>query len=188
MAKITITNVLTKVISDATGVEAVISPTGITKPCTPIQEYVGDMATIVNGTLLIPAYNKVQMLSIPFGAMFTFEATDAREINYWENMKVSGAKIVVDQAAQTEEITTGLTPVNAWVFTRVSIVNTAEQGETPVYAPAFAANTFYAPSADGGEPAQNAEPIADDTGWGTTVTTVYTRKANVLPTNDKQGE
>ena len=188
MAKITITNVLTKVISDATGVEAVISPTGITKPCTPIQEYVGDMATVVNGTLLIPAYNKVQTLSIPFGAKFTFEATDAKEINYWENMKVNGAKIEVDQAAQTTDITTGLTPVNAWVFTRVSIVNTAEQGETPVYKPAFAANTFFAPAENGGEPAQDASAIANDTGWGTTVTTVYTRKKNVLPTNDKQGE
>ena len=57
MATVKITNTLTTVIADATGIEAVISPTGITKPCTPVQEYVGDMATIVDGTLLIPAHN-----------------------------------------------------------------------------------------------------------------------------------
>lgn len=176
MAKITITNVLTKVISDATGVEAVISPTGITKPCTPIQEYVGDMATIVNGTLLIPAYNKVQMLSIPFGAKFTFDATDAREINYWENMKVDGAEIEVDPAGEAES--TGLSLVEPYTYTAVVFSGTGSV-EDP-YVPAFEANKYYKIEAD------EYVVVSNDTGWGTEE--VYTRKANVLPTNDKQGE
>lgn len=177
MAKITITNVLTKVISDATGVEAVISPTGITKPCTPIQEYVGDMATIVNGTLLIPAYNKVQMLSIPFGAKFTFDATDAREINYWENIKVNGAKIEVDQAGQAGS--TGLSLVEPYTYT--AVVFSGSGTEEDPYVPAFAANTFYKVESN------NYVVVSSQPGdWGTG--TYYTRKENKLPTNDKQGE
>lgn len=177
MAKITITNVLTKVISDATGVEAVISPTGITKPCTPIQEYVGDMATIVNGTLLIPAYNKVQMLSIPFGAKFTFDATDAREINYWENMKVNGAEIEVDQAGQAES--TGLSLVEEYTYTKVVFSGTGTEQDP--YVPAFAASTFY--KVEGNAYVLVSSAPED---WGTG--DYYTRKKNVLPTNDKQGE
>lgn len=177
MAKITITNVLTKVISDATGVEAVISPTGITKPCTPIQEYVGDMATIVNGTLLIPAYNKVQMLSIPFGAKFTFDATDAKEINYWENMKVNGAEIEVDQAGEAGS--TGLSLVEEYTYTKV--VFSGAGTEQDPYKPAFAASTFY--KVEGNAYVVVSSKPED---WGTG--DYYTRKKNVLPTNDKQGE
>ena len=173
-----ITNILTTTISDATGVEAVISPTGITKPCTPIQEYVSDMATIVDGTLLVPAYNKVQMLSIPFGAYTEFEVTDPKEVNYWENIKVDGAKI---------EVTDGnLAPSVEYTFTKVTI--TGSGTEQDPYVPAYAADTYFAPSEGGGEPAQDATAIASDTGWGTTVTTVYTRKKNVLPTNNVDGE
>ena len=172
MAKITITNVLTKVISDATGVEAVISPTGITKPCTPIQEYVGDMATIVNGTLLIPAYNKVQMLSIPFGAKMTLaDVTDPREINYWENMKVDGAKIEVEGGI--------LEMVEPYTYT--AVVFSGSGTEQDPYVPAFAANTFYKVE-DNDYVVVSSQP--DD--WGTG--TYYTRKENKLPTNDKQGE
>lgn len=178
MAKITITNVLTKVISDATGVEAVISPTGITKPCTPIQEYVGDMATIVNGTLLIPAYNKVQMLSIPFGAKMTLDnVTDPREINYWENMKVNGAEIEVEDGI--------LEPVKEYTYTILSS-DTAPKNWG-------AASTFY--TVDDQE--EDGYKVVTFTGEGTTESpyvpayaknTYYTRKKNVLPTNDKQGE
>ena len=171
MATITITNVLTKVISDATGVEAVISPTGITKPCTPIQEYVGDMATIVNGTLLIPAYNKVQMLSIPFGAKMTLEdVTDPREINYWENMKVDGAKIEVEGGI--------LEMVEPYTYTKVVFSGTGTEQDP--YVPAFAADTFYKVEDN------DYVVVSNDTNWGTEE--VYTRKANVVPTNDKQGE
>lgn len=174
MATIRITNTLTTVIAGATGVEAVISPTGITKPCTPIQEYVGDMATIVDGTLLIPAYNKVQMLSIPFGAYTEFEVTDPKEINYWENIKVDGAKVEVAEG--------NLAPSVKYTFTKVDITG-AGTSEDP-YVPAFAENKYYAPAEGGGEPAQNATAIANNSGWGTTTKVVYTRKENVLPTNN----
>ena len=170
MATITITNVLTKVISDATGVEAVISPTGITKPCTPIQEYVGDMATIVDGTLLIPAYNKVQMLSIPFGAKTTFEVTDPKEINYWENIKVDGAKV---------EVQTGnIALVEEYTYTAVTF--TGKGTEESPYAPAFADNTFY--QLKGKKYEVLSSPAPGD--WGTAANKYFTRKANTLPTNN----
>ena len=179
-ATVKITNTLTKVIADATGIEAVISPTGIPTPCTPVQSYIADMATITSGTLLIPAYNKVQMLSIPFGAYTTFTVEDDNEINYWENIKVDGAKVEV-----TVDDDEGIKPVNQYVFTKVVITGTGTE-EDP-YVPAYAAGTYYAPGANGGEPAQDATAIASATGWGETVTTVYTRKPNILPTNDVQG-
>ena len=136
------------------------------------------MVTIIDGTLFIPAYNKFQQLSIPFGAKTTFEVTNPDEVNYWENIKVNGAKV---------EVTNGLiTPVNEWTYTAVTIVNTGTT-EAPVYSPAYAANTYYAPAKDGGEPAQDATAIASDTGWGTTVTKVYTRAKTQLPTNDVVG-
>ena len=179
MATVKITNILTKVIADGNETFAVISPTGIPTPCTPVQEYISDMVTIIDGTLFIPAYNKFQKLSIPFGAYTQFTVTNPEEVNYWENIKVDGAKV---------EVTDGnLAPSVEYTFTKVTITNTGTEQE-PVYSPAFAANTYFAPGADGGEPAQDAKPIADNTGWGTTVTVVYTREKNTLPTNNVDGE
>ena len=173
--KVTITNTLTKVIGASEGRPTFISPSGVTVPCTPIQEYISDMVTLTDGTLCIPAYNKVQSIKVPFGAYTEFEVADANEINYWENIKVNGAKV---------EVTDGnLAPVNTYVFTKVDIVDKGESAD-PRYVPAFAASTYYAPAANGGEPAQDASAIANDTGWGTTVTTVYTRAKTVLPTNN----
>lgn len=173
MATITITNVLTKVISDATGVEAVISPTGITKPCTPIQEYVGDMATIVDGTLLIPAYNKVQMLSIPFGAKTSFDVTDPKEINYWENIKVDGAKVEVQSG--------NIALVEEYTYTAVTF--TGDGSKEHPYAPAYAANTFY--QLQGKEyVVLSSEPDSKPADWGTAANKYFTRKANKLPTNN----
>lgn len=167
--KVKITNTLTTVIAGATGVEAVISPTGITKPCTPIQEYVGDMATIVDGTLLIPAYNKVQMLSIPFGAYTEFTVEDPKEINYWENIKVDGAKV---------EVTDGnIALVEPYTYTAVTFSGTGTE-EDP-YVPAFAANTFYKV-----EGANYVLVDAQPEDWGTAVDKYFTRKKNVLPTNN----
>lgn len=169
MATVKITNTLTTVIADATGIEAVISPTGITKPCTPVQEYVGDMATIVDGTLLIPAYNKVQMLSIPVGAYTQFEVTDPKEINYWENIKVEGAKV---------EVTDGnIALVEPYTYTAVTFSGTGTE-EDP-YVPAFAADTFYKVESDD-YVVLSTEP--ED--WGTAVDKYFTQKENVLPTNN----
>lgn len=150
MATVKITNTLTTVIADATGIEAVISPTGITKPCTPVQEYVGDMATIVDGTLLIPAYNKVQMLSVPVGSYISFDVTEPKEINYWENIHVEGAKITVTNGITTfvPVVTyTLLTEQPAdWAknyknyFTKSGDEYTAVTGDT---APEFADGTYY---------------------------------------------
>ena len=154
MATVKITNTLTTVIADATG---------ITKPCTPVQEYVGDMATIVDGTLLIPAYNKVQMLSIPVGAYTQFEVTDPKEINYWENIKVEGAKV---------EVTDGnIALVEPYTYTAVTFSGTGTE-EDP-YVPAFAADTFYKVESDD-YVVLSTEP--ED--WGTAVDKYFTQKEN----------
>ena len=178
MATVKITNTLTKVIGAGEGRPTFISPSGVTVPCTPIQEYISDMVTIDDGTLYIPAYNKVQMLQIPYGAFTQFEVTDAKELNYWENIKVDGAKVEVTLGENE-----GLQPVLKYVFTKVTIVDKGESAD-PRYVPEFKADTYYAPAEGGGEPAQDATAIADNTGWGTDVTVVYTRANNVLPTND----
>lgn len=100
--KVTITNTLTNVISGGTGVEAVISPTGIPTPGTPVQEYVSDMVTITDGTLKVPAYNKVQHLYIPMGESLEFEITDYKEINYYKNLVIDGATIEVAESNEEE--------------------------------------------------------------------------------------
>lgn len=157
MATVKITNTLTKVIGAGEGRPTFISPSGVTVPCTPIQEYISDMVTIDDGTLYIPAYNKVQMLQIPYAASATFEVTDAKEINYWENIKVDGAKVEVTDGilAPTEEYTYTLTTSEPsdWgtgtfvtkdgdTYTDVTFTNTGTE-EEPVYAPAWAADTYY---------------------------------------------
>ena len=58
MATVTITNILTKVIADGKEVFAPISPTCVPVPCTPVQEYISDMVTLTDGTLLVPAFKK----------------------------------------------------------------------------------------------------------------------------------
>ena len=170
-ATVKITNTLTKVIADATGIEAVISPTGIPTPCTPVQSYIADMATITSGTLLIPAYNKVQMLSIPFGAYTTFTVEDPKEVNYWENIKVDGAKV---------EVTGGnLAPSEEYTYTAVVFSGAGTQADP--YKPTFAANTFY--EVEGSTYDVLSEEPED---WGTAVNKYFTRKKNILPTNNVQ--
>lgn len=170
MATVKITNTLTTVIAGATGVEAVISPTGITKPCTPIQEYVGDMATIVDGTLLIPAYNKVQMLSIPFGAYTEFTVTDPKEINYWENIKVDGAKVKVSDG--------NLKPTVPYLFTLVTDEEAPEDWGTGEY---YSTNTGEGTAVTFENTGTQDKPV-----WSPTyeANKYYTRKKNVLPTNN----
>ena len=171
--KVKITNVLTKVIADGAENFVVISPTGIPTPKTPIEEYVSDMVTITDGTLYVPAYSKYQSFIIPFGAYTEFEVTNPNEVNYWENIKVDGAKI---------EVTDGnLAPAVPYTYTAVVFSGTGET-EDP-YLPEFATNTFY--KVEGEEyVVLSSEP--DD--WGTAVDKYFTRKKNVLPTNNVDGE
>ena len=173
-----ITNVLTKVIAEGAENYVVISPTGIPTPKTPVEEYVSDMVTITDGTLYVPAYSKYQNFIIPFGAYTEFEVTNPNEVNYWENIKVDGAKI---------EVTDGnLAPAVPYTFTKVDITGSGTEDDP--YKPAFEADKYFAPGENGGEPAQDATAIPDDTDWGTTVTVVYTREKNVLPTNNVDAE
>lgn len=168
-----ITNVLTKVIAEGVENYVVISPTGIPTPKTPVEEYVSDMVTITDGTLYVPAYSKYQNFIIPFGAYTEFEVTNPNEVNYWENIKVDGAKV---------EVTDGnLAPATEYTYTAV-VFSGAGTEEDP-YLPEFAANTFY--KVEGEEyVVLSSEP--DD--WGTAVDKYFTRKKNVLPTNNVDGE
>lgn len=102
MATIKITNKLTKVMTSGAGADtnAFISPSGVTCPCTPIDEYISDMVTFIDGTLAIPAYNKVQIIQVPYGKYVEFEVTDYKEIAYYESLKLANA---------TVEITDGIT-------------------------------------------------------------------------------
>jgi hypothetical protein len=173
MATVTITNILTKVIADGKEAFAPISPTCVPVPCTPVQEYISDMVTLTDGTLLVSAFKKFQKLSIPFGAKTTFEVTDPDEINYWENIKLVGAKV---------EVADGLIElVEPYTYNAVTFSGTGTQ-EDP-YVPAFAANTFYKVEGDD-YVVVDSEP--DD--WGTAEDKYFTRTENVLPTNDVKGE
>lgn len=148
MATVKITNTLTNVISGATGVEAVISPTGIPTPGTPVQEYVSDMVTITDGTLKVPAYNKVQSIYIPAGAYVEFEVTDYKEVNYYENLEVDGAKIEITDGITVlgDEYELLTTEPDDWA-TNWTAYYTLVDGEyvavTGDSAPTFEANTYY---------------------------------------------
>ena len=176
MATVTITNILTKVIADGKEAFAPISPTCVPVPCTPVQEYISDMVTLTDGTLLVPAFKKFQKLSIPFGAKTTFEVTEPDEINYWENIKLVGAKVAVEN-----EKGQGIEPINKYTYTVVTFSGTGTQKDP--YVPAFAAKTYYiAPLTD------TSEAIASEPdNWGT-ANTFYTRAKTVLPTNDVKDE
>ena len=168
MATVTITNILTKVIADGKEAFAPISPTCVPVPCTPVQEYISDMVTLTDGTLLVPAFKKFQKLSIPFGAKTTFEVTEPDEINYWENIKLVGAKV---------EVADGLIElVEPYTYNAVTFVDSE---------PAFEANKFYKVEDD--EYVVLDEAPAD---WGTPEADgkYFTRTENVLPTNDVKGE
>lgn len=96
MAIVKIVNTLTKVIADGTDKPLFISPSGVTVPCTPIQEYISDMVTITDGTLYVPAYNKVQYIAVPFGGSLEFEISDYKEIAYYQNLVIDGADVTVE--------------------------------------------------------------------------------------------
>ena len=166
-ATVKITNTLTTVIGAGEGRPTFISPSGVTVPCTPIQEYVSDMITVVDGTLYIPAYNKVQMLSVPIGSYVTFEVEDAKEINYWENIHVEGAKVEV-----TDGITTFVPVVTYTVVTFT--------GEGTNLKPTYAKDTFYTKS---GEDYTVVSADVTPENWGT-ANTFYTKSKTKTPTNN----
>jgi hypothetical protein len=130
------------------------------------------MATIVNGTLLIPAYNKVQMLSIPFGAKATFDTEDPKEINYWENMKVNGAKIEVEKGI--------LSLVEPITYTAVVFSGTGTEQDP--YVPAFESDKYYKIESN-----EYVVLSSEPEDWGTS-TDYFLGTENKLPTNDVAGE
>ena len=177
-AKVTITNILTKVIADGKETYAVISPTGIPTPKTPVEEYESDMITITDGTLFIPAYDRFQQLSIPYGAKTEFNVDNAREINYWENIKVAGAKIEV-----VNDEGYGIELQEEFKYTYNPVTFSGKGTEQDPYKPTFAANTFY--KVEENEYVVLSEQPDD---WGKAADKYFTRTENKLPTNDVTGE
>lgn len=104
---VTITNNLTNPRCVGKAIDtSVISPTGITCPCTPYTEYTSDMVTILDGSVSVPMYNKLQYAVVPAGATMTFTVEDYKEVVYYEQLVVEGCTIVVDPEVVVEAETT----------------------------------------------------------------------------------
>lgn len=73
----------------------VISPTPITTPVTPYDEYVADSQTIMDGTISVPAWKKVQYFNLPAGCQFAIQTDNYDEVWYYENLKVEGLSVKV---------------------------------------------------------------------------------------------
>lgn len=97
MATVKITNILTQAITAGSDTASFISPTCVPTPATPIEEYTNDMVTITDGVLKFPAYNKVQMISVPPKGYVEFTTTDYKEIAYYESLKLFGGKVEVTE-------------------------------------------------------------------------------------------
>lgn len=68
----------------------VISPTGITTPQTPYDEWVADSTTIVEGTIAVPVWNKLQYFVMQPGAQFALQTDNYDEVAYYENLNIDG--------------------------------------------------------------------------------------------------
>lgn len=93
---ITITNQNTnpKVI-DGSVDTIVISPTGITTPATPFEEYVSDIATVSDGSILVPLFQKFFDFKLKASSILTLTTEDSEEAAYYSNLKLDGALVAV---------------------------------------------------------------------------------------------
>ena len=74
-----------------------ISPTGVTTPAVPYNEYVADIASINDGTVWVPLFNKVQYFPLKAGNILTLQIADdnANEFAYYNQLEVEGCDITV---------------------------------------------------------------------------------------------
>lgn len=81
----------------------VISPTGITTPTTPYDEYVADSVTVLSGAVSIPAWKKLQYFTIPASSKLVIMTDIADEAIYYQELigKYQGVEITISHAPIT---------------------------------------------------------------------------------------
>ena len=82
----------------------VISPTGITTPQTPYDEWVADTATLLDGSVSIPAWKKLQYFILPASSKLVIMTDLADEAVYYQEL--AGKLTNVDITLSTDPITT----------------------------------------------------------------------------------
>lgn len=76
----------------------IISPTLVTTPQTPYDNYISDMLTVTPGTISIPLYKREQFFNLPAASVLTITTDDGQEALYYENMELEGAVVTVTTA------------------------------------------------------------------------------------------
>lgn len=81
----------------------VISPSGITTPQTPYDEWVADSATLLSGAVSIPAWKKLQYFILPASSKLILVTDVADEAIYYQEMigKYENVEITVSTAPIT---------------------------------------------------------------------------------------
>ena len=92
--KITNQNTNPKVLTDTLDLTT-ISPTGITTPQTPYEEYVADMATVGDGSITFELYDKFQFYKLDASSILTITTDNGDEALYYKGLNLDGAKIVI---------------------------------------------------------------------------------------------
>ena len=104
---ITVTNQNTdpKVIDGSVDL-VVISPTGITTPQTPFEEYISDSTTVSTGTVLVPLYKKNQTFKLKASSILTIATENSDEAAYYSNLVLADALVeVTTDPVQTISVT-----------------------------------------------------------------------------------
>ena len=81
----------------------VISPTGITTPQTPYADWVADASTLLNGSVSVPAWKKLQYFTLPASSKLVLITDIADEAVYYQELsgKITGVDITVESAPIT---------------------------------------------------------------------------------------
>ena len=97
--KITNTNVDDNVVPEVLDLST-ISPTLITDPDTPYEEYSGDVSN-KSTSVFIPLYKRSQFVELKAGSKLVIYTEDSDEAIYYSNMKLDGANIECDTVEST---------------------------------------------------------------------------------------
>lgn len=74
----------------------IISPTLVTTPQTPYDNYISDMLTVTDGSISVPLYNREQFVKLPAGKKIEIITENTQEAAYYQNMILEGATIELD--------------------------------------------------------------------------------------------
>lgn len=105
----------------------VISPTGITTPTTPYDEYVADSVTVLSGAVSIPAWKKLQYFTLPASSKLVIMTDIADEAIYYQELagKITNVDITVENAPiVTYKLTFDKTKASVAVGSTVAITPT----------------------------------------------------------------